>query len=49
MVSQTNEQVLEDCIERSLVEGSRYEKGKPSDFDREFTVDREKFWRFLES
>jgi type I restriction enzyme R subunit len=49
MVSQTNEQALEDCIERSLVEGSRYEKGNPADFDREFALDREKFWRFLET
>ena len=49
MVSQTNEQALENCIERSLVEGSRYEKGNPADFDREFALDREKFWRFLET
>jgi type I restriction enzyme R subunit len=49
MVSQTNEQALEDCIERSLVEGSRYEKGNSADFDREFALDREKFWRFLET
>jgi type I restriction enzyme, R subunit len=48
MVSQTNEQALENCIERSLLEGSRYEKGNPADFDREFAIDREKFWRFLE-
>lgn len=26
MVSQTNEQVLENCIEWVLVEGSRYER-----------------------
>jgi type I restriction enzyme, R subunit len=49
MVSQTNEQALENCIERSLVEDSRYEKGNPADFDREFALDREKFWRFLET
>ena len=48
-VSQTNERALEDCIERSLVERSRYEKGNPADFDREFALDREKFWRFLET
>lgn len=25
-----------------------YEPGDPADFDREFAIDREKFWRFLE-
>ncbi|MEB3231494.1 MAG: DEAD/DEAH box helicase family protein [Leptolyngbyaceae bacterium] len=49
MVSKTNEQALEDCIEAALVEGSRYEQGNPADFDREFACDRAKFWRFLET
>jgi len=49
MVSQTNERALEDCIEAALVEGSRYEQGNPADFDREFAIDRDKFWRFLET
>lgn len=49
MVSQTNEQALEDCIERSLIEGSRYEKGNPADFDRQFALDLDKFWRFLQT
>lgn len=49
MVSKTNEQALEDGIETALVEGSRYERGNPADFDREFAIDREKFWRFLET
>jgi type I restriction enzyme R subunit len=49
MVSQTNEQALENCIETALVEGARYEKGDPADFDREFAIDRDKFWRFLET
>jgi type I restriction enzyme, R subunit len=48
-VSQTNERALEDCIERSLVEGSRYETGNPADFDRQFALDRVKFWHFLET
>ncbi|MBD1847613.1 type I restriction endonuclease subunit R [Cyanobacteria bacterium FACHB-63] len=48
-VSQTNEQALETCIERSLVERSRYETGNPADFDREFALDRTKFWHFLET
>jgi type I restriction enzyme R subunit len=34
MVRQTNEQALEKCIERALLEGSRYEKGNPADCDR---------------
>ncbi len=38
MVSQTNEQALEDCIEASLAEGSRYEQGSPADFDRKFAI-----------
>lgn len=49
MVSQTNEQALENCIETALVDGARYEKGNPADFDREFAIDTEKFWRFLET
>jgi type I restriction enzyme, R subunit len=48
-VSQTNERALEDCIERSLVEGSRYETGNPADFDRAFALDPVKFWHFLET
>ncbi|MEM9006860.1 MAG: DEAD/DEAH box helicase family protein [Cyanobacteria bacterium P01_F01_bin.86] len=49
MVSQTNEQALENCIENALVQGAGYEKGAPADFDREFAIDTEKFWRFLET
>ncbi len=49
MVSQTNEQALENCIEKSLIDDSRYEKGNPGDFDPEFAIDSEKFWLFLES
>ncbi|HEY9634854.1 MAG TPA: DEAD/DEAH box helicase family protein [Coleofasciculaceae cyanobacterium] len=49
MVSQTNEQALENCIETSLIKRSRYEKGNSADFDREFAIDREKFWQFLET
>ncbi|MEO0348658.1 MAG: DEAD/DEAH box helicase family protein [Cyanobacteria bacterium P01_A01_bin.15] len=49
MVSQTNEQALENCIEKALVEGAGYEKGSPADFDREFAIDTGKFWRFLET
>lgn len=49
MVSQTNEKALENCIENALVQGAGYEKGSPADFDREFAIDTEKFWRFLET
>jgi len=49
MVSQSNEQALENCIETSLIQGSRYAKGNPADFDREFAIDRDKFWHFLET
>lgn len=68
MISKTNEQALEACIEHALVGGVHreediessaeaarayshnvsYEPGDPTDFDREFAIDREKFWRFLE-
>lgn len=34
MVCQTNEQALENCIERALLESSRYEKGNPAECDR---------------
>ncbi|MBD2502727.1 type I restriction endonuclease subunit R [Anabaena azotica] len=47
MVSQTNEQALENCITNALVQRAGYEAGNPADFDREFAIDREKFWRFL--
>lgn len=36
MVSQTNEQALENCIEQSLVKGSRYEKGSLASIRRNF-------------
>lgn len=49
MVSQTNEQALETCIEQALIDRNRYEKGNPADFDREFALDRTKFWHFLET
>ena len=70
MISKTNEQALEACIEKRLTGSSReerefqgvsgnqseykgshhsYEPGESSDFDREFAIDRKKFWRFLET
>jgi hypothetical protein len=38
MISQANEQALENCIERALVEGSRYEKGNLAECDRKFAI-----------
>ena len=49
MVSQTNEQALENCIEKSLINNSRYEKGETADYDREFAIDKQKFWQFLQT
>ncbi|BAZ53911.1 hypothetical protein NIES4103_65950 [Nostoc sp. NIES-4103] len=49
MVSKTNEQALENCIETALVKRAGYQQGNPADFDREFAIDREKFWQFLET
>ena len=49
MVSQTNETALENEIERSLVDDAHYHQGNPADFDREFAIDRVKFWQFLET
>ncbi len=43
----------EDISEQRLIygpgSGHGYEAGHPHDFDREFAIDKEKFWRFLES
>jgi type I restriction enzyme R subunit len=49
MVSQTNETALEDCIQQSLINDAGYQQGNPADFDREFAIDRVKFWQFLET
>ena len=49
MVSQTNEQALEHLIEQSLITNSRYEKGEAADYDREFAINKQKFWQFLET
>jgi len=77
MVSKTNEQALEACIEKALaginrdqlkeeaaseeearqkatafygaLKGNGYFLGWPSDFDREFAIDRDIFWSFLKN
>ena len=48
MVGQTNEAALENHIETHLTRGG-YVIGKPYDFDREFAIDINLFWQFLEA
>jgi type I restriction enzyme R subunit len=51
--SREERQTKVDINERSPIygpgSGHGYEAGHPHDFDREFAIDREKFWRFLQS
>jgi type I restriction enzyme R subunit len=48
MRSQTNELALEQKIEKSLIDNGFY-KGLNSDFNKEYAVDEERFWHFLEA
>ncbi|MGI6722841.1 MAG: type I restriction endonuclease subunit R [Arcobacteraceae bacterium] len=48
MVSQTNEEALESCIEKSLLEQG-FIKGENRDFNKEYAIDEKIFWDFLES
>ena len=48
IVSQTNEEALESCIESSLLEQGFY-KGENRDFNKEYAIDEKRFWDFLES
>ena len=48
MTSNTNEQALEELIEKSLIDQGFY-KGKNSDFNKEYAIDEKRFWDFLES
>lgn len=48
MASQTNEEALESCIEKSLLEQGFY-KGENKDFNKEYAIDEKRFWDFLES
>ena len=59
MISKINEQALISGVHRENIESSAeaarayshnvsYESGDPADFDREFAIDREKFWRFID-
>jgi type I restriction enzyme R subunit len=48
MPSQTNELSFEEAIENSLLEQGFY-KGDPKDFNKEYALDEERFWHFLET
>jgi type I restriction enzyme R subunit len=48
MPSQTNELSFEEAIENSLLEQGFY-KGNPKDFNKEYALDEERFWHFLET
>lgn len=48
MTNQTNEAALETLIEKALLRDG-YVQGVPTDFDREFAIDRVQFWGFLEA
>lgn len=48
IVSKTNEEALESCIEKSLLEQG-FIKGENKDFDKNYAVDEKIFWDFLES
>ena len=48
MTSRTNETALEDAIEQSLLTNG-FTSGKPGDFNKDFALDEERFWHFLET
>ncbi len=48
IVSKTNEEALESCIEKSLIEQG-FIKGENKDFDKNYAIDEKIFWDFLES
>ncbi|MCT7528740.1 DEAD/DEAH box helicase family protein [Aliarcobacter cryaerophilus] len=48
IVSKTNEEALESCIESSLLEQGFY-KGENKDFNKEYAIDEKRFWDFLQS
>lgn len=49
MVSQTNEAALETIIEQFLIEPNGFYQGNPSSYDKQFAIDAERFWDFLET
>ena len=48
IVSKTNEEALESCIESSLLEQGFY-KGENKDFNKDYAIDEKRFWDFLQS
>lgn len=49
MVSKTNEAALESIIEIYLSDKNGFIKGSPKTFDKQFAIDTEIFWNFLET
>jgi type I restriction enzyme R subunit len=49
MVSQTNEQALENLIESNLVNSHGFKTGHSKDFDKNYAIDMHYFWAFLET
>ena len=48
IVSKTNEEALESCIESSLLEQG-FVRGENKDFNKDYAIDEKRFWDFLES
>ncbi|MFY9105464.1 DEAD/DEAH box helicase family protein, partial [Aliarcobacter cryaerophilus] len=48
IVSKTNEEALESCIESSLLEQG-FVRGENKDFNKDYAIDEKIFWDFLES
>ncbi len=49
MTSQTNEAALETIIEHYLIEQNGFYQGNPNNYDKQFAIDIERFWNFLET
>lgn len=49
MVSQTNEAALETIIEQYLTQQNGFYQGTPNSYNKQFAIDTERFWNFLES
>lgn len=48
IVSNTNEEALESCIESSLLEQG-FVRGENKDFNKDYAIDEKRFWDFLQS
>ncbi|MDX4050008.1 DEAD/DEAH box helicase family protein [Aliarcobacter skirrowii] len=48
IVSKTNEEALESCIESSLLEQG-FMRGENKDFNKDYAIDEKRFWDFLET